>query len=327
MLTKSISTQYTEIDGTTVELSLQPSWIMNGHEDPVVERDGNILVVGYLVDDQDASNPLVDCDGMGMVYSAHGHSRTHSDMQTALALDGEWSPDLSLVDAAAETILLQELKCGRFQPDLIGYIMECADNGTSRGSAIDSLLDDFTGEYYDLWLSAKIKASWMSWQTLREEQWRIAVAAGTIGNPYAVTLDCYDHGGQVWSVTRCETQCAFDTAIGVGVWVPDVGLTEDLNALRVTDGIDASRAKAQEFARQCLQVYNAWLSGDCYGVVTDVFEVDAQGNAKRTDNDSVWGYMGTEDARSGMKEVMKEVAACRAARGYNNTSGQQYVCH
>lgn len=46
MKTRSISTQYTEIDGTTVELSFQPSSIMNGHEDPVVERDGNILVVG-----------------------------------------------------------------------------------------------------------------------------------------------------------------------------------------------------------------------------------------------------------------------------------------
>ena len=74
-------------------------------------------------------------------------------------------------------------------------------------------------------------------------------------------------------------------------------------------GHEGSRKKAQEFARQCLQVYNAWLSGDCYGVVTDVFEVDVQGNAKCIDSDSVWGYMGTEDARSSLKEV----AACRAA--------------
>ena len=310
MKTRNISKQYTEIDGTTVELSFQPSWIMNGHEDPVVERDGNILVVGYLVDDQDASNPLVDCDGMGQIYSAHRHSRTHSEMQTALALDGDWSPDLSLVDAAAESVLMRELTLGRFQPDLVGFIMECANNCMHRESAISILLDDFTGEYYDLWLSTKIKNSWMSWQTLREEQWRLAVAAGTIGSPYAVSLDCYEHGGQVWSVSGGGTQCAFDTAIGVGVWVPDDGLTENLSALRVTEGIDASRAKAHEFARQCLQAYNAWLSGDCYGVVTDVFEVDAQGNAKRIDNDAVWGYIGTEHARSGMKEA----AACRAAQ-------------
>jgi len=315
MKTRSISTQYAEIDGTSVELSFQPSWIMNGHEDPVVERDGNILVVGYLVDDQNASNPLIDCDGMGMVYSAHRHSRTHSDMQTALALGSDWSPDLSLVDAAAGAVLLRELMQGQFQPDLVGFIMECANNFRHRESAINILLDDFTGEDYDLWISSKIKKSWMSWQTLREEQWRIATAAGTIGNPYAVTLDCYEHGRQVWSVTGCGTQCAFDTATGVGVWVPDDGLTEDLNALRVTNGLDASRTKAKEFARQCLQVYNAWLSGDCYGVATDVFEVDARGIAKRSYGDSVWGYMGTEAARSGMQEVVKEAAAWRAARG------------
>ena len=309
MKTRSISTQYTEIDGTTVELSFQPSWIMNGHEDPVVERDGNILVVGYLVNDQDVNNPLDDSDGMGMIYSAHRHSRTHSDMQTALALDSNWSPDLSLVDAAAGAVLLRELMQGRFQADLVGFIMECANNGRHRESAISILLDDFTNEYYELWLSSKIHNSWMSWQTLREEQWRIAVAAGTIGNPYAVALDCYEHGGQVWSVTGCGTQCAFDTATGAGVWVPDDCLAEDLNALRVSDGIDASRAKAQEYARQCLQVYNAWLSGDCYGVATDVFEVDAEGDAKRIDNDSVWGYIGTEHARSSMKEVAECLAA------------------
>ena len=125
-----------------------------------------------------------------------------------------------------------------------------------------------------------------------------------------MALDCYEHGGQVWSVTGCGTQCAFDTATGAGVWVPDDGLRDDLNALRISDGIDASRKKAQEFARQCLQVYNAWLSGDCYGVVTDVFEVDVQGNAECIDNDSVWGYIGTKHARSSLKEA----AACRAAQ-------------
>lgn len=310
MKIRSISKQYTEIDGITVELSFQPSWIMNGHEDPVVERDGNILVVGYLVNDQDVNNPLDDSDGMGMIYSAHRHSRTHSDMQTALALGGDWSPNLSLVDATAGAVLLRELMQGRFQADLVDFIMECANNGRHRESAISMLVDDFTDEYYESWLSTKIKNSWMSWQALREEQWRIAVAAGTIGNPYVVTLDCYEHGGQVWSVTGCGTQCAFDTAPGVGVWVPDDGLTEDLNALRVTSGLDASRAKAQEYARQCLHVYNAWLAGDCYGVATDVFEIDAQGNAKRIGNDSVWGYIGAEHARSSMKDY----AACRAAQ-------------
>jgi hypothetical protein len=304
MKIRSISEQYTEIDGITVELSCQPSWIMDGHQEPVTERDGNILVVGYLVDDHDASNPLDDCDGMGRIYSAHRHSRTHSEMQNSLALDSDWSPDLSKVDAASEAVLLQEVSHGKFRADLVGYIMECANEGMSRNAAIDAFLDDFTGEHYGLWLSEKIKDTWMDWAKLREDRWRMAVEQGAIGNPYVVVLDVYDHGGQVWSVSGSGTQCAFDTASGAGVWVPDDYLTEELNTLRESsEGLVAARAKAREFARQCLGSYNAWLSGDCYGVVTDVFEIDAQGNAKRIHDDSVWGSVGQEHARSGMTDA------------------------
>lgn len=303
MKTRSISKQHTEIDGISVELSCQPSWIMDGYQEPATDRDGNILVVGYLADDHDASNPLDDCDGMGRIYSAHRHSRTHSEMQAALALESDWSPDLSQVDAASEVMLLQEVLRGQFRTDLVGYIMESANKGMSRKAAIDAFLDDFTGEYYDLWLSVKVKDSWMDWAKLREDRWHMAIEQGEIGNPYTVVLDVYDHGGQVWSVGGSGMQCAFDTASGAGVWVPDDYLTHELNTLRESEGLVAARLKAREFAGQCLESYNAWLSGDCYGVVTDVFEIDAMGNAKRIDDDSVWGYVGQEHARSGMTDA------------------------
>lgn len=45
----------------------------------------------------------------------------------------------------------------------------------------------------------------------------------------AVLLDCYDHGGQMWSVSGGGMQDRWDTARGAGVWVPDDYV--DLNVL------------------------------------------------------------------------------------------------
>jgi hypothetical protein len=40
-------------------------------------------------------------------------------------------------------------------------------------------------------------------------------------NKYAVVLDVYDHGGQVYSISGEGMQCRFDTTRGAAVWVPD----------------------------------------------------------------------------------------------------------
>lgn len=34
-------------------------------------RDGKLIIVGYLCYDQDCSNPLADCDGMGKIFTKH----------------------------------------------------------------------------------------------------------------------------------------------------------------------------------------------------------------------------------------------------------------
>jgi hypothetical protein len=44
-----------------------------------------------------------------------------------------------------------------------------------------------------------------------------------------VLLDCYDHGGQVWSVSGAGMQCRFDTAKGAGFWVPDSCAKEEIS--------------------------------------------------------------------------------------------------
>jgi hypothetical protein len=119
-------------------------------------------------------------------------------------------------------------------------------------------------------------------------------------------LDCYEHGGQVWSVTGSGPQCLFDTARGAGVWVPDQCLREELDSIKTNEGIDAARTKTVEFARQALGSYNAWLAGDCYGVAVDVFSI-AGDRLNLIDESAVWGYVGRKWAEESLSEEVRAV--------------------
>jgi hypothetical protein len=48
-------------------------------------------------------------------------------------------------------------------------------------------------------------------------------------NKYAVLLDVYDHGGQVYSISGEGMQCRWDTARGGAVWVPDDCAREEVD--------------------------------------------------------------------------------------------------
>jgi hypothetical protein len=298
-----------DVDGLTAELSFEPSCVMSYMEHKI-EKQGGLVAVGYLVDDHDVENPLDDCDGMGHIYSSHRHSGQHAKMQDVLGLDSDWQRDLSLrvVEREAESAL-KALVSTRFQVDLVAFILECANNnGMSRDQAIEYFAGDFTGQlsyHRETWLTEKVREQ-VTWESLLDEAWQLARLSGQVGDPYTVMLDCYEHGGQVWSVTGSGPQCLFDTARGAGVWVPDQFLREELDSIKTNEGIDAARSKAVEFARQALGSYNAWLAGDCYGVAVDVFSTEGD-RLKRIDESAVWGYVGREWAEESLSEEVSAV--------------------
>lgn len=298
-----------DVDGLTAELSFEPSCVMS-YVEHKIEKQGGLIAVGYLVDDHDVENPLDDCDGMGHIYSSHRHSGQHAKMQAALGLDSNWQRDLSMrvVEREAESAL-KELVRTRFQADLVAFILECANNnGMSRDQAIEYFAGDFTGQlsyHRETWLTEKVREQ-VTWESLLDEAWQLARLSGQVGDPYTVMLDCYEHGGQVWSVTGSGPQCLFDTARGAGVWVPDQCLREELDSIKTNEGIDVARSKAVEFARQALGSYNAWLAGECYGVAVDVFS--AEGNRlKLIDESAVWGYVGRKWAEESLSEEVRAV--------------------
>lgn len=308
-----------DVDGLTAELSGEPSCVMS-YVEYKIEKQGGLIAVGYLVDDHDVENPLECCDGMGHIYSSHRHSGQHAEMQAALGLDSDWQRDLSLrvVEREAHSALM-ELVRSRFQVDLVAFILECANNnGQSRDQAIEHFFVDFTSQppyHRETWLAEKVHEH-VTWESLLDEAWQLARLSGQVGDPYAVMLDCYEHGQQVWSLSGGGMQCAFDTAQGAGVWVPDQYLRDELDSIKEKGGLDAARTKAVEFARQALESYNAWLAGDCYGVAVDVFS--AEGNClKLIDESAVWGYVGSEWAEESLSEEVEAVlgnAVLKAAK-------------
>jgi hypothetical protein len=231
-------------------------------------------------------------------------------MQDVLGLDSDWQRDLSLrvVEREAESAL-KALVSTRFQVDLVAFILECANNnGMSRDQAIEYFAGDFTGQlsyHRETWLTEKVREQ-VTWESLLDEAWQLARLSGQVGDPYTVMLDCYEHGGQVWSVTGSGQQCLFDTARGAGVWVPDQCLREELDSIKTNEGLDAARTKAVEFARLALGSYNAWLAGDCYGVAVDVFSIEGD-CLKLIDESAVWGYVGREWAEESLSEEIRAV--------------------
>tara|TARA_R110002124_G_scaffold230756_6_gene395954 strand:+ start:4154 stop:5317 length:1164 start_codon:yes stop_codon:yes gene_type:complete len=212
-----------------LELPFDASPIMDYHT-PAKRLVGTTLIVGYLSDDSDCQNPLEDCDGMGKIHSAHRHSRNHSEMQEALALDSDWEPDLDLVDDFTSRLRRPWIEAAMQSAEFIEWANESAGPTARKDDAYykrraAKLWRETDGEYcygasdiYDFDFTDSVREQ--VWQELRSE--------GLIGDRDAVVLDCYEHGGQVWSITGQGMQCRWDTSTGAGVWIPDQCAKEEI---------------------------------------------------------------------------------------------------
>lgn len=72
--------------------------------------------------------------------------------------------------------------------------------------------------------------------------------------------------------------------------------------IEVTEAdIQLGKVRAAEgLAKQALDGFNAWLAGDCWGVVTEEYAVE-DGQATQVEYDSCWGYVGHEFAEDVMR--------------------------
>lgn len=239
------------LDGENIDLEIphKPSDYNDG--DPIVTKVGNKLELTYLVDDSDCENPLESCDGEGRIYTARRHAgdEVHAAMQKAFGLNSDWNRDFGLSGVATvlSELILNELKTEKAMRAKLYRIAK--KYGTGKLSEIiksactyydpyydasSVFTDHFTKNVYTHHLGES-EAETMNWlgellEGNTDKAWELGRERGLVGNPLAVPLDIYEHGGISYSVSGSGMQCRFDTSRGAAVWVPD---NEAVNNIKI----------------------------------------------------------------------------------------------
>lgn len=254
---------YSDVDESTIQVHKLP--------------DGRYLV-GYLAHDQDCGDPTEDCDGMGYIC-AHDNHRS-ADYWKARGMSQGGVPLIGADD------LLEEV-----------------------AQEVDKPLDDLLRERY-------LYKPERSWQEVDRELARIYSRAnlklpyrgiydrllkehqeqGDMGDPDAVLLSYYEHGGRAYSILYQNNfpDQRWDVVDGGAVWIPDDHL-RNVEAKGLTG--KKRRAKMEQWARECVDTYNDWLIGDCWGVVVQTNDEDGT----HIDDDACWGYIGSDWAEKELK--------------------------
>lgn len=274
-----------EVDGREFEIEQQPC----EHIEPTVKvlPDGR-AVVGYLVHDEDCSNPLDDCDGMGKIGDARRNSSREANelYRTALGLDQygykheDLKPDplvvlLDVYEHSGECWRVHG--SGRYFPDERWDVSNCAGVWVP---------DDCCREHI----------YYKAVQSLLPEGTDVAYKqTETASNVITYTLpDGTTKGGFK----------SFRTAILAAA--RKLGVKVDRKKLD-----EASANEAVTCASQAVEQLNKWLSGDCWGHVVETFDAN---NESLGDSDSCWGYVGQSWAAEALADAVKcAVDACSSA--------------
>lgn len=320
------------------------------------KEETNRLVLAYLCYDTDAGNPL-EHSGFEMA-TAHRHAprEEHRAYQKARGFNEDFAPDLEAVchlDGFRAYWIKEAENSGEFwcwcdktgrkaDPDTAYYARRARTFWREAG--LDGQCRSMSIWDFDLTTDAARKF----WET------------GVSVDPYAVVLDCYDHGGQVWSISGSGMQCRWDTARGAGVLIPDeeiraliderkfayafgdiqqrgnrwfvyrdysFGFTQDPEFDSWSDAWEylcafakkhaEHRTPAMEsegFYRSCnalvkgvIEEYNQWLAGDCYATVVESFRRTDDDSWSLENEESCWGYVGEEYARSQLQQLMASI--------------------
>ncbi len=127
--------------------------------------------------------------------------------------------------------------------------------------------------------------------------WEEASAQGKVGTPFAVAIAYLDHHGYV------EAESGGHRWRTDAVWVPDKALLEHIESFPE----DQRREQARKCFESAMDEYNMWATGECFGVILDVFERRECGEYHHDEDKSeaVWGHVGSNWAESALADEMK----------------------
>jgi hypothetical protein len=294
------------------------------HVDLVTHQIGeNKAVVGFLVHDEDCPNPLTDCDGMGAIHTARRHAgrHEHQQMQEALGLDSDWSPDEGVIATAIEDLAVNHpARAHKLDALDLREQYETLRNLRLIGNPFVQVLDvyEHSGTSFSIsgegtqcrWDTARGGAVWVPDDVARKECesrsrayafGRVLGGVSKSGRFQALfeptpskqkSLGMFEDWGSAYKAL-CEK-------------VQQEGLVPKTLEQK---SLGQGRA-AEELARQALAEYNAWLNGDCWGCVVIEVELDEHENFKLVrELDACWGYIGSDYAEEALQEAVTAEAA------------------
>ena len=253
--------------------------------DPIVrELPGGGFVVGYLSQDEDCANPLESGDGMGKIVDRRNCGRRDTE---------DWE------DCCRKplTCILDRFSHGGDVWSLAGGGTQCQWDTSHNAGAW--LPDEACLEH--------IKCT----ARLRMLPEGTKVEYKTTKNPDG-TVDDKNLNVITWTLPDGRSKGGYKSflyairgakrvLLGVPENIP-VRFAHPRSAQEKIDLAAKEREVAFECAEQALSVYNAWLSGECYGVCVEKF--DAAG--ERTHDEACWGYVG-DDARTVLEQDVENV--------------------
>ena len=304
------TTYLEDVDGVDCELTFEPIEWIDMHKAKV----GDKYVVAYCVQDndyRDIEDLMGDC--MGKLYSFHRDAGRddHSNGLEALGNTRDGERDLDSVwdkhwKVATERLIARlrmkhELADIAAMYDGTQYEDTYQDQEAYVGKCLRADCND--NDWYNVTYSDDLEA-------VLCEMW--SEPEFFPGDKDARLLACYDHGGQVWSLSGGGMQCRWDTSNSAGVWVPDEYLRKQLDDDE-SEGKDRAD-QARTYCEQFLDTYNDIISGNVFGCVAEWFDEDGTS----IDHYSCWGFIGDDYAKEALKSEFFDPTCERLAKQYEH---------
>ena len=226
-------------------------------EDRMLVLDRYIIAGGLAYDrDSQHLNPCEPGTANGNIYHAstrRGDADEQRNYYEALGLDSDGKKNLSCRSVSNRIVKLVMKGIGNDLSILMRLLHRLRATGrpVSKASlenviqfafdqegweyALDYIAEALYGVAYWRQMDGKLQDDLQPLVDLFSESetevcWDEAFAAGEVGNPLAIPLDIYEHGGIAYSVTGTGMNCRWDSSSAAAVWVPDSDAIDNIRS-------------------------------------------------------------------------------------------------
>jgi hypothetical protein len=198
-------------------------------ETPIISQVGDVIVAGYLVNDEYCENPLKSSEGQGFIYTNNRKLNNYNQeaIYAALGYDNYGDQNYELLDGSRERELYIEK--ASTQPDAHEKFSEKFKNmyysGHVDGESLEEFLVAAAEQDYDV--QDVVFADILS--EIQQTLWKEGRANGTIGDPYAIDVNYMEHVSSSYSA-QAPGQSPLEIDNVDALWLPDDIATGNIEA-------------------------------------------------------------------------------------------------